>query len=99
TRSDRDWSSDVCSSDLARVGGRVGTLLAVEQGGHEGGGDGERDRAHRGGRQRDGSATCQWPLDASGGRRGNHGRAQLRRTRRRRSEERRVGKEWRARWW
>src|SRR6478672_893779 len=51
TRSDRDWSSDVCSSDLARVLDRVGqeggrpveVLLQVDLGGAAG------DTAARGG--------------------------------------------------
>src|SRR5206468_5142123 len=69
TRSDRDWSSDVCSSDLV-------------------GGGPDRIRASDEGRQLrvDGPQVGR----AEGGERPSGGHA--------RSEERRVGKEWRSRW-
>src|SRR5699024_12110928 len=65
TRSKRDWSSDVCSSDLVqRVPMAVDHLAAL----------GHRDALHV-------SGPMDW-LDA--------------RARERRSEERRVGKEWKG---
>src|SRR5437870_11942092 len=76
TRWPRDWSSDVCSSDLAIVPGEenavplsecfvAGTAIKNEQAGRFS--------------LRNAALACQLP---------NH-----------RSEERRVGKECRARWW
>src|SRR5437868_15342368 len=70
TRSKRDWSSDVCSSDLDRLTGAAAPAPPRRSGGRG------RDRAarHRPGRaDRSSSAP--------------------------RSEERRVGKECRSRWW
>src|SRR5206468_5664040 len=67
TRSDRDWSSDVCSSDLGRrcVRWPIG-----------------------------------WPREAAGrGPRSTRCRPPRRRSASARSEERRVGKECRSRWW
>src|SRR5207253_3627425 len=86
TRWPRDWSSDVCSSDLSKVllsCGLLRTLVSQEAGLH--------DHVHARGRQRipgDGHAVV---LSSAGGRTG----ADLER-----SEERRVGKEgrrWRGR--
>src|SRR5206468_5108050 len=72
TRSDRDWSSDVCSSDLARAAAKnhVVRILPLLS---------------------DGFASARsWPegTTASGSTQSIH-----------RSEERRVGKECRSRWW
>src|SRR5204863_1484733 len=86
TRSLRDWSSDVCSSDLGRAVGplevvdpdaedddlRVGRHLLL--GGFEDRGRVSQDAFRRVIRHR---RPCVVP----------------------RSEERRVGKEWRSRWW
>src|SRR5699024_11690258 len=74
TRSKRDWSSDVCSSDLGTGDGqRPTTHGRPAHVGHRGG-----LRNHRRGRVRS---------------------TEPRRTHRQRSEERRVGKECRARGW
>src|SRR5207249_9279403 len=56
TRSKRDWSSDVCSSDLtflsppastAPIGGAIGRGAAGAAGGFAGGGDGEASSCFR----------------------------------------------------
>src|SRR2546421_5046253 len=83
TRSDRDWSSDVCSSDLLRLRTddrrREGRQLTGEAGG--GGIDDQVE-----GRVRQ---LCETHAAH---------RAQLAERRGERSEERRVGKECRSRW-
>src|SRR5699024_12214958 len=72
TRSKRDWSSDVCSSDLGEQFGEI--IVKYEEG--------DRERPGRGSvhhlaiRVKDDTELEYW-----------------------RSEERRVGKEWRSRWW
>src|SRR5207245_8464925 len=71
TRCYRDWSSDVCSSDL-------GVGLDGDPAGVEGDPLADQHRTSRPGR---------------GGPVGGDDQP------RRRSEERRVGKEWRGRWW
>src|SRR5690349_22751325 len=84
TRSLRDWSSDVCSSDL-EVRARGERALCVFADGGPGGRGVRRDR---------GVAHRLWLLRRAGRRaRGRAG------ARGRRSEERRVGKECRSRWW
>src|SRR5205807_7143413 len=89
TRLQGDWSSDVCSSDLSRQ------RLA--------GGDADSERHDRGGRSRTGGGAGARGRAESGARGGHaplHAAARGRRTPRRlrRSEERRVGKEWSTRW-
>src|SRR5690606_39453566 len=79
TRFSRDWSSDVCSSDLPRRGGcqRLAQLVALR---------GTRPNRHR--------ASLAAP-----GRKPSWRRSTCRSPRACRSEERRVGKECRSRWW
>src|SRR2546421_483298 len=82
TRSDRDWSSDVCSSDLAgsaRRAARRHSRDSATAGGH---GSGQQSRAFR---------PFHRAQRARGPRRAAKQRAD-------RSEERRVGKECRSRW-
>src|SRR5699024_11653091 len=74
TRSKRDWSSDVCSSDLFLSRCRTGTVYP-----HKDARRGLYGRSDKGAYQ--GRVCCQ-NKNAAG-----------------RSEERRVGKEWRWRWW
>src|SRR5206468_6619756 len=88
TRSDRDWSSDVCSSDLLSVPVpspavqmiRHGHAAGVQQAGAQG----REGGAHR--RRDDDGFGVAARLHPEGGER-------------ERSEERRVGKECRERWW
>src|SRR5437879_8314491 len=90
TRYIGDWSSDVCSSDL-----EAGCLCHQGQyGGPRGGGGGEGHRAGRVGVRSGGGNRCAGPRASAprprqkpGGRRGSASHP-------RRSEERRVGKEW-----
>src|SRR5206468_4651765 len=77
TRSDRDWSSDVCSSDLRSARGGCGCAGARDAG-----------RAERQ-RTRLVSGTRGLVRDTQRGRQRAGGSV--------RSEERRVGKEWRGR--
>src|SRR3989440_4503595 len=83
TRSDRDWSSDVCSSDLEAVfrvqgkGGRDRLAFIVDEQ------TVRIQRAHMEVRSRIETESPALFVNASGGRR---------------SEERRVGKECRSRW-
>src|SRR5204863_2349938 len=92
TRSLRDWSSDVCSSDLEK------RLLQSECRGRKW--LARSTREHQEGNARRGGAG-----DRGEAREGRHRRALLfhlrisERAGRLRSEERRVGKEWRSRWW
>src|SRR5947207_12657858 len=95
TRSLCDWSSDVCSSDLATGRGREGLAVLAARGGAtetqstgvtRGGAGDSRDA-----RSRRGKARRRRP--ARGPRCQGHGRGPGR------SEERRVGKEWRWRVW
>src|SRR5207249_9697914 len=82
TRSKRDWSSDVCSSDLARAA----RLRRLHEGARKvggGGREGEGGGAQRARRARAGPAASQPRRPAR---------------RPARSEERRVGKECRWRW-
>src|SRR5207253_7395684 len=88
TRWPRDWSSDVCSSDLAR--GRRGAEITRPRAGRGPGAAGESSST-RG----KGSSDCA-PARA-GERRGTEGRARQDVAPQARSEERRVGKEGRAR--
>src|SRR5207253_3502646 len=77
TRWPRDWSSDVCSSDLDLVGG-VDFLAAARRLDALAAQDLADEVIPAAGLRRVGQAIdAGWP----------------------RSEERRVGKEWRARWW
>src|SRR5206468_10082709 len=78
TRSDRDWSSDVCSSDLLRQDIASVCHLAVERAGLQGPVGDRADKA----------ASDDRVAHSDG-----LGRADGR------SEERRVGKECRSRWW
>src|SRR5690606_40771344 len=95
TRFSRDWSSDVCSSDLHELQGCVigkgGPQLARSDGSAfiVGTGRGPRLLAGIIGR-RAGTSLRAGARDGGGS---------LARRRGRRSEERRVGKECRARWW
>src|SRR5690606_40276419 len=80
TRFSRDWSSDVCSSDLC--------LPGLQRGRRRGAGAGRRRAADRGrGAGEAAAGLC---------RRARGDRAQCAPLR---SEERRVGKERRSRWW
>src|SRR5690606_39664554 len=69
TRFSRDWSSDVCSSDLSATSG-PGSQTPLP-----------RSRSPRRCKSSPPSSTCTTPSPST------------------RSEERRVGKEWRSRWW
>src|SRR3989449_7598072 len=84
TRCSRDWSSDVCSSDL--VSGGAGVLAA--RGGGRSAGAGALSAPGRGGRPH--ARRPAWPGGAD--ETGCAGRGATR------SEERRVGKECRSRW-
>src|SRR5207249_8520109 len=92
TRSKRDWSSDVCSSDLQKPQAAASGLLAPETN--------TTDRAARGGTMI--ARTTFDPLNLDGN--GSGGNVNVRSTvdlsyrQFIRSEERRVGKECRARW-
>src|SRR5688572_33489214 len=83
TRFDCDWSSDVCSSDLTRQADPLGALERAQAAFIV---DATVDGIAQG--LRAAKAASREDLDAIG-----------RRARRVRSEERRVGKECRARWW
>src|SRR5207248_5105323 len=85
TRSYGDWSSDVCSSDLRREARVRGGALGAGDGCPAAGG---RGRVRRGA----GPVAGGWRRHAGVGGRGV-GRPALAR-----SEERRVGKEWRCGW-
>src|SRR5207253_7672992 len=92
TRWPRDWSSDVCSSDLEETQERNGKsreqpetpgkrLLAGQKAGRSGGCPHSSAHPHLpegSQRTKKGKQVRGWPA---------------------RSEERRVGKEWRVRWW
>src|SRR3712207_7288876 len=85
TRYWRDWSSDVCSSDLGLAGERKSR--------HRG--QAEQQQAHRQQRRRDGGSVSSSPLTVAptaAAAACRHASTQLR------SEERRVGKECRSRW-
>src|SRR5207249_7542077 len=88
TRSKRDWSSDVCSSDLVLVGTTkelyVKTHHALVSSNSVG--NDRRVRATQMGR-------CVHIVEGCGD------VESIRHRRLVRSEERRVGKEWRTRWW
>src|SRR5206468_7606962 len=96
TRSDRDWSSDVCSSDLGagnrtlRGGAVVRDVELADAAERE---SDRPDQAARG--RRTGGPGRRRPVTRDGadlpGRVVDHADA--------RSEERRVGKEWRCGWW
>src|SRR5207249_8522785 len=90
TRSKRDWSSDVCSSDLGRVAGAAAhgaaltageAALPAADGGKEAAGRVDGAAAHRGVQAGDLVGEARYQPAAT------------------RSEERRVGKECRSRWW
>src|SRR5207253_6324646 len=86
TRWPRDWSSDVCSSDLLLVEGHQPALLVPQLAQLEG---------EPGVRSRHAGPVKQRPQRSVGQRRHQlEGEGD-----RRRSEERRVGKEGRSRWW
>src|SRR5207249_5537191 len=86
TRSKRDWSSDVCSSDLEDVPETRHSLEALHRGRRRGQGRGERRENHE---KRTGPPDrCHGGPPLSVPDRGVRGR----------SEERRVGKECRGGW-
>src|SRR3989440_9545809 len=82
TRSDRDWSSDVCSSDLA--------VLIMEVDGLEAGLDQDAERIVEIATKNNAREVRRANTDAE--------RTLLWKSRKQRSEERRVGKECRSRW-
>src|SRR5207302_6513745 len=98
TRFSRDWSSDVCSSDLSTVG--FATLDAPAEFERRHSRVSNQGRATNSLRRsgmfiapciiRKNIASRKWPRPPPRGE-GIFGRS--------RSEERRVGKEWRGRWW
>src|SRR5690606_40710178 len=95
TRFSRDWSSDVCSSDLPGFEEFLDAMADPKHPEHD--------------------SVMTWygrffdPTDigldaitarlAKFARRRAQGKAAFEKSRNRRSEERRVGKEWRSRWW
>src|SRR5206468_9099401 len=90
TRSDRDWSSDVCSSDLVKALTTAGARVARGHGWRRVEGL-HVQRADRQAGRADASPFRRPPgRDAHRSDAGGHGG---------RSEERRVGKEWRGWWW
>src|SRR5206468_8454586 len=87
TRSDRDWSSDVCSSDLfSRLKDALQNLITSGESIHQQ--PKRNDEGSVGGRHRQQLEVHH----RDGGERAE-------RTDHERSEERRVGKECRSRWW
>src|SRR5205809_2992430 len=82
TRCSRDWSSDVCSSDLAEIRGEANNWTGLNQGGFS---DPAMDRLY-----------AQYSKELEPGARNSLFAGFLKQVR---SEERRVGKEWRTRWW
>src|SRR2546421_9160902 len=85
TRSDPDWSSDVCSSDLAALAGGGAQVLAAYAVA-----DGERDLAFVGRVVR--------ALAVEGEHQQGRGGKRVDEAVQKRSEERRVGEEGRSRW-
>src|SRR5690606_40664929 len=80
TRFSRDWSSDVCSSDLGLIREHRELLLSLVRGSAEFAADAAQV-----------FGLVQQLIDDVAAMLDEHAKV--------RSEERRVGKEWRARWW
>src|SRR5206468_6066180 len=89
TRSDRDWSSDVCSSDLVKSADRATVRAMLQQHVDVNAGEPDGTTALHWAARADDVQTAELLIAAG---------ANVKITNRR-SEERRVGKECRYRWW